>query len=89
MDRFARGQRPNHIDFQSPPEALDPLLPYLPQGAIIWEPCAGRGHLVTKLRQKGYDVLASDILYGQDFFEYEPGFPWEILITNPPLAAQV
>jgi hypothetical protein len=70
--------------FQTPPSALEPLLLYLPKDWIIWEPCAGKGNLVRKLHQEGYSTIKSDILTGQDFLEWEPGFPWEAIVTNPP-----
>jgi hypothetical protein len=67
---------------QTPFYALDPLIPYLPQG-IIWEPAAGDGHIVTKLELTGLDVIAGDILTGQNFFEYIPP-QYDLQVTNPP-----
>ncbi len=40
-------------DFQTPPEALVPLLPYLPAGWTIWECACGKGYLAEALRQAG------------------------------------
>ena len=71
-------------DFQSPPEVLDCLIPYLPKDDIIWEPACGQKLLVKKLAQAGYWTIGTDILHGQDFFTYEPGFPFELIVTNPP-----
>lgn len=70
---------------QTPPEAIDPLLPYLPREWRIWEPAAGEGLLVDALYDSDFhSVLASDILTGQNFFEYEPDEAWDALVTNPP-----
>ena len=75
-------------DFQSPPEVLNPILPYIPQSWIVWEPASGKGNLVRKLTQAGYWTIGTDILHGQDFFTYEPGFPYECTITNPPFTVK-
>lgn len=73
---------------QTPAYALDPLLPYLPREWVIWEPACGEGLLVEALYDSGYrenQVVSSDILSGQNFFEYEPD-NWDCLITNPPFS---
>ena len=49
-------------DFQTPSEALEPLLSYLKKDCIIWECAAGRGNLSKRLFKLGFNVVASDIL---------------------------
>lgn len=71
---------------QTPYYALDPLIPYLPQG-IIWESAAGEGQIVTKLRLSGFTVIPSDILTGQNFFSYHPR-NWDCQVTNPPYSVK-
>lgn len=71
---------------QTPPCALDPLLPYLPREWTIWEPAAGEGSIVESLFDGGFlqgRVAVSDIVMGQNFFDYEPD-RWDCLVTNPP-----
>lgn len=69
---------------QTPPEALDPLLPYLPREWRLWEPASGEGLLVDAFYDAGFStVRASDILTGQNFFQFEPA-AWDALVTNPP-----
>lgn len=71
---------------QTPAYAIDPLLPYLKRGWTIWEPAAGENNLVEALYDSGYSsdqVDASDILTGQNFFEFSPE-RWDCLVTNPP-----
>jgi hypothetical protein len=68
---------------QTPPYALDPLLPYLDQSKVIWEPACGQGYLANTLYTKHFTLVTSDLLTGQNFFEYEPEL-WECLVTNPP-----
>jgi hypothetical protein len=69
---------------QTPPYALEPLLPYLQRDQVVWEPAAGEGLLATSLDLAGYRTVRSDIQTGQDFFSYSPSEPWDVLITNPP-----
>jgi len=70
-------------DFQTPPSALWPLLPYLKSDWIIWEAAAGKGNLAQALHERGWAVVASDILAGQDFLAWQP-IAWDCIITNPP-----
>ena len=71
-------------DFQTPSEALNPLLPYLKGDWIIWECAQGKGYLAKHLRKSGYSVIGTDILTGEDFLAYQPHVPFDCIITNPP-----
>ena len=71
-------------DFQTPPEAIIPLLPYIKKEWTIWECAAGAGYLVQGLEIiADYRVIASDILTGQDFLRWQPEH-WDCIVTNPP-----
>jgi hypothetical protein len=70
-------------DFQTPPEALIPLLPFLHKTWLVWECAAGEGYLVRELRQRGYAVVDSDILRGLDFLTWTPE-RFDCIVTNPP-----
>lgn len=70
---------------QTPPYAIDPLLPYLSADWLIWEPAAGEGFLVEALYDASRQVVSSDILDGRNFFEYEPD-AWDCITTNPPFS---
>lgn len=70
-------------DCQTPPYAVEVLIPFLPERAIIWEPAAGQGYIANTLEQAGFTVIAGDIKSGQDYFFYEPD-NYEVQITNPP-----
>jgi len=71
-------------DFQTPPEALIPLYPYLKRDWVIWECACGRGNLSNALKDEGYNVIATDILYGyKDFITWKPD-EFDCIITNPP-----
>lgn len=70
-------------DFQTPPEALEPLYPYLNKDWVIWECAAGKGNLTNALRGGGYDVVDTDILAGFDFLTHKPEV-FDCIVTNPP-----
>jgi hypothetical protein len=70
-------------DFQTPPEALTPLYPYI-QGMKVWECAQGKGYIVRELKSRGFDVIGSDILTGQDFRMWEPNESYDCIVTNPP-----
>ncbi len=73
----------NSNDFQTPPIALKPLYKYLNPGSVIWECAAGKGNLAKALEKNTFTVIASDILIGNNFMDYEP-FHYDYIITNPP-----
>lgn len=84
---FARIDKDRYF---TPPEALEPLLPHLPQKARFIEPCAGDGRLVRVLEACGHCCV--------DAFDIEPAHPSvrqadaltepfaaaDMVITNPP-----
>jgi hypothetical protein len=72
-------------DFQTPPYAIKPLLPYIKKEWIIWEPACGNGNLVNGLREYNYNVIGSDILDGKDFLKGTPE-NFDCIITNPPFS---
>lgn len=69
-------------DFQTPPYALGPLLPYLDKNWRIWECATGKGYLTNELRKLGYEVIATDILTGTDFITAD--IEADCIVTNPP-----
>lgn len=77
---------PNAIDprdfCQTPPYALEPLLPYLPAGKTIWEPACGEGYIAAELQRNGHTVIASDLRVGVNFFETNME-GWGVQVTNP------
>ena len=68
---------------QTPAYALNPLWEYLKPDWIVWESCAGEGMLVREFERRGYKTIGTDLLTGQNFFEYQPD-NWNVQITNPP-----
>ncbi len=70
-------------DFQTPPEALKLLIPYLKREWLIWECAQGEGNLTEALIKEGYNVIGSDILTGQNFLTDLPDM-FDCIVTNPP-----
>lgn len=82
-------------DYQTPPEALDPLIPVLKENGfkLIWEPACGKGLLVDRMRQEGFYVCPSDInpdLGGnylhKDFLIGDNELVYQCIVTNPPFS---
>lgn len=73
-------------DFQTPPEALSFLLPYIDTNWIIWECAQGKANLSKRLVELNYRVIGTDISTHQsfDFRYYEPENRYDCIITNPP-----
>ena len=70
-------------DFQTPPEAIIPLLHYLNPAWQIWECACGNGNLVKAFQSYGFDVVGSDILSGHDLL-LEEIENYDCIVTNPP-----
>ena len=70
-------------DFQTPPEALDCLIPFLKRRWEIWECACGKGNLGMALSEERFHVIGTDILTHQDFLKYKPEH-FDCIITNPP-----
>lgn len=91
---FAR--RPQDC-YDTPPQAVAPLLPHLPEKFVYWEPCAGRGALVDALH--GVAVNRTDInprrddILLIDALQMRPRSMqisiWDYIITNPPWTRQI
>lgn len=67
---------------QTPPYAVEPLLPHLPLSWTLWEPACGEGLLAEKL-SKTHRVIETDLEAGYNFFGFEPAL-WQAIVTNPP-----
>jgi len=70
-------------DYQTPPHALKPLIPYLNKDWIIWEPAEGKGNITNELRRLGFNVIGTDIIKGYDFLKWCPE-KFDCIVTNPP-----
>jgi hypothetical protein len=86
VNRKGEKGKPNTNDqCQTPFYGIDPLAKYIKPCARIWESACGEGNMVKYFSNKGFDVIASDLLppSNTDFFTSNPD-GWDIQITNPP-----
>lgn len=83
-------KRPASDLYPTPKEAtfalLDLVSPFLPSGGVIWEPACGENDMADAIRQRGYTVLATDILSGTDFLTVPVPDRVAWIITNPPFS---
>lgn len=77
--------------YATEPKAVELLLQEEVFAPYVWEPACGEGHMSEVLKQHGYNVRSSDLIYRGypdtetlDFLTAgEPPIPYDI-ITNPP-----
>jgi len=67
----------------TPKYGVEPILKYIPKGAIVWCPFDKSDSEFVKQISKTNKVIYSHIENGQDFFTYEPE-SWDIIISNSP-----
>ena len=78
----SRGNKVGGYDnCQTPPYALEPLLPYLKDSRLIWECAVGEGVLFRAL-DKHFLTLGTGITGGHDFLKDKPYDG--TIVTNPP-----
>ena len=71
-------------EFYTPEYAVAPIMKYIPQNSKIWCPFDTEQSLFVKMFIRGgYEVIATHIKNGEDFFEVE--IPeCDYIISNPP-----
>lgn len=69
----------------TPPYALDPLLPYIDSGWCVWEPACGTGNIVDALAPHVLAICGSDLTSNppRNFFDWQPMY-FDAIVTNPP-----
>lgn len=67
----------------TPAYGVEPILKYIPAGAIVWCPFDKRDSEFVKQISKQNTVVYSHIDEGKDFFTYEP-ILWDVMVSNPP-----
>lgn len=86
MDKVAGS---GNDEFYTPEYAITPIIKYIPKGSKIWCPFDTEESLfVRKFKDEGYDVKATHIINGDDFFSYksygEMVKECDYIISNPP-----
>ena len=68
----------------TPAYGVEPILKYIPKGAVVWCPFDTKDSEFVKLISKEHKVIATHINRGQDFLTYEPKEKWDCIVSNPP-----
>lgn len=93
MGKRSTFERRPHDAYDTPPEAVEPLIPHLPETFTFWEPCAGSGNLIDALcdccGSSAFLVWASDIEPRHLEIECADALKSDaqgagLIITNPP-----
>jgi type I restriction-modification system DNA methylase subunit len=70
----------------TPRYAVTPIVKYIKKDSVIWCPFDEEdSEYVKVLRENGFKVIATHIINGQNFFEYEPE-EYDVIISNPPFS---
>lgn len=86
MDKVAGS---GNDEFYTPSYAIEPIMKYIPAGSKIWCPFDTRESLfVQKFIGGGYDVTATHIINGDDFFKITPPEGCQYIVSNPPYSVK-
>lgn len=78
-------QNPKHDELYTPVEAIKPLLKYISDDWVVWEPTDhGRSNISKLFGEKGNSVIATHIDRGFDFFNTGEKSKFDCIVTNPP-----
>lgn len=77
-------------EYYTPKILVEAILPYLEKGKTIWCPFdTENSEFVLTLKENGFKVIYSHIVYGQDFFVFEPNEEYHYIISNPPFSRKL
>ena len=74
----------NNDECFTPDYAVKPILKYIPEGSTVWCPFDTKESEFVKQISQKHNVIYSHISYKENFFEWEPMIPWDMIISNPP-----
>lgn len=72
-------------NFFTPNYAIKPLEKYIPIKYKIWECSSGTGNIVNYFKERGYNIIGTDLNMGEDFLISERK-DFGCIITNPPFS---
>lgn len=71
----------------TPEYAVKPILKYLPPQSVVWCPFdTADSAYVRLIEATGRKVIATHIDQGQNFFDFVPDEPYDIIVSNPPFS---
>lgn len=74
----------NYQDWETPPEAIYPLMKYIPRDKTIWECACGSLRMARVFAEMGHTVIATDKASGMDFRTCSMPDGVDVIVTNPP-----
>ncbi len=81
------GRNASADEVYTPFYAVQPILKYIPKDKVIWCPFDEEwSAYYQSFKENGYEVVRSSLAEGQDFFNYEPNTPFDIIVSNPPFS---
>ena len=82
------GYQKSNDEFYTSKETVEKLLKILklPKNVVIWCPFDKHESEFVRQFSKTYDIIASHIDNGQDFYKYCPKRKWDLIISNPPFS---
>jgi len=86
--RGADYKRKKNDAYQTPPEAVAPLLATISFSERVCDPCSGKGNILRVLKAKGHLVGGGDITRGYDFLLHKFRWPGHDVVTNPPFGGR-
>lgn len=96
MGKRSKFKRRPQDAYDTPREAILPLVPYLTRGTVAWEPCAGDGSLLRHFESIGIETYgAIDIaprgrfIAKQDALQAHVHADCTHIITNPPWTREI
>lgn len=76
-------------EYYTPKILAESILDFVPKDKIVWCPFdTDNSEIVIALRNNGNKVIATHIVDGYDFFEYEPK-EYDFIISNPPFTKKL
>lgn len=81
------GRNASADEVYTPFYAVQPILKYIPKDKVIWCPFDEEwSAYYQSFKENGYEVVRSSLAEGQDFFNYQPNTPFDIIVSNPPFS---
>lgn len=73
-------------EWYTPSDAVHLIEPYLPDNSVVWCPFDTKDSEFVKVLSENHKVIHTHIFDGQDFFQYEPSEPYDVIVSNPPFS---
>lgn len=76
-------------EYYTPRILAETIVEFVPKDKVVWCPFdTDNSEIVVALRNNGNEVIATHIVDGYDFFEYEPE-EYDYIVSNPPFTKKL